>query len=167
MVEREVCVERARTRIVARANFSLSGNGLLAGLGVLAALSLTIAGLLAWQGYWPILAVALVQLAVVSVLLVRAWQTAWVQECIEFSDGRISVVRQRHDREQVYGLDGHWARVWLQQPRHPWYAPRVLLRSCGRELELGGFLNVEDRARLAEFLQDAVTRHGAWQEPTV
>ena len=46
-------------RIVARGNFSLDAGGLLNLLLALAAVTLGLAALLAWQGFWPILLIAL------------------------------------------------------------------------------------------------------------
>ncbi len=59
---------------MARGNFSLGAGGLVNLLLSLAVVSLFLAGLLALGGYWPILLIAVIQLALVAWILVRAWE---------------------------------------------------------------------------------------------
>ena len=58
--------DKTTARVLARGNFSLDAGGLLNLLLALAVVSLSPAGLLAWQGYWPILLIAVIQLALVA-----------------------------------------------------------------------------------------------------
>ena len=66
-----------------KGNFSLGAGGLLGLIMMLAVLTLILAGLLAWQGFWPVLAIAIIQVILVSWILVRAWERAWQVEIIE------------------------------------------------------------------------------------
>jgi len=45
-----------------------------------------------------------------------------------------------------------WARVVLERCPKQWYPSRLLIRSHGRAVEVGTFLNEEERRRLAEEL---------------
>ena len=49
-----------------------------------------------------------------------------------------------------------WAQIRLLPPRIRWYPTRLVLRSHGKEVELGGFLNEAERCQLADELRDAV-----------
>ena len=60
----------ARVQILARGNFSLDASGLILVLLALSVVTLSVAGLLAWQGYWPILMLAIMQMALVAWLCV-------------------------------------------------------------------------------------------------
>jgi uncharacterized membrane protein len=147
--------------IVARGNFSLGAGGLLNLLLALSAVTLGLAGLLAWQGFWPILLIAVVQLALVAWILVRAWERAWVSEVIVAGPERVEVTQQRHKRKRQSQLEAAWAVVELEQPEIAWYGPRVILRTRGQKIELGQFLTTDEREQLADHVRRAIRKHSA------
>ena len=147
--------------ILARGNFSLDAGGLVSLLLALAVVSLCLAVLLALQGYWPVLLIAVVQLALVAWILVRAWQRAWVSDVIDICADRITVTQQRHKRKREIELDTAWAVIELKQPEVAWYRPRVQLRSRSQVVELGSFLTSEEKRQLAQYLKSAIVEHSA------
>jgi len=153
--------DRTKASILARGNFSLDAGGLVSLLLALAVVSLCLAVLLALQGYWPILLIAGVQLALVAWILVRAWQRAWVSDVIDICAERITVTQQRHRRKRQIELDTAWAVIELKQPEIAWYRPRVQLRSGSQVVELGSFLTSEEKRQLAQYLKNAIVEHGA------
>lgn len=145
--------------ITARGNFSLDAGGLLNLLLALGAVTLGLAAVLAWQGYWPILLIAVIQVMLVAWALVKAWQRSWVVEQIVVAHDRISVTHQRHRQVRRHELDAAWAVVELAPPRVAWYGPRVVLRSRGSRVELGQFLTPAEREQLASQLRRAIGNH--------
>ena len=153
--------DRTKASILARGNFSLDAGGLVSLLLALAVVSLCLAVLLALQGYWPVLLIAVVQLALVAWILVRAWQRAWVSDVIDICADRITVRQQRHKRKRQIELDIAWAVIELKQPEIAWYRPRVQLRSGSQVVELGSFLTSEEKRQLAQYLKSAIVKHSA------
>jgi len=153
--------DRTKASILARGNFSLDAGGLVSLLLALAVVSLCLAVLLALQGYWPILLIAGVQLALVAWILVRAWQRAWVSDVIDICADRITVTQQRHKRKRQIEFDTAWAVIELKQPEIAWYRPRVQLRSGSQVVELGSFLTSEEKRQLAQYLKNAIVEHSA------
>jgi len=153
--------DRTKASILARGNFSLDAGGLVSLLLALAAVTLCLAVLLALQGYWPVLLIAVVQLALVAWILVRAWQRAWVSDVIDICADRITVTQQRHKRKRQIELDTAWAVIELKQPEIAWYRPRVQLRSGSQVVELGSFLTSEEKRQLAQYLKSAIVEHSA------
>ena len=151
--------EESDLRILARGNFSLGAGGLVNLLLALATVTLCLAGALAWQGYWPVLAIAIVQLALVAWIFIQAWEKSWVAEVIEFHDDRIEVLHQCYKKKSCYEFPTAWAVVELKQPEITWYSPRVILRSGAKSLELGSFLTVEEKRQLVEHLSSAIRKH--------
>ncbi len=148
-----------RASIQARGNFSLDAGGMAVLLLALAVVSLFLAGLLAIQGYWPILLIAVIQLALVGWILVTAWKRAWVSEVIEISSEKISITHQRHKTVRQYELETAWAVIELKQPEIAWYSPRVRLRSGLQAVELGSFLTSEEKHQLVQHLRSAIEKH--------
>jgi uncharacterized membrane protein len=151
----------AKVRIMARGNFSLDAGGLLILLLALTFVTLGLAGLLAWQGYWPILAIAVIQIILVVWTLIRAWERCWVAEWIVVGPDQIEVTHQRHRVNRRSILQTAWAIVELRHPRVAWYGPHVVLRSRSEALELGRFLTPAERRELACNLRNAIGKHSA------
>lgn len=150
-------------RILARGNFSLGAAGLVNLLLALATVTLGLAGILAWQGFWPVLLIAVVQLTLVIWILIRAWERAWVSEIIVAGPKWVEVTKQRHKRKRHYQLEAAWAVVALERPEVAWYGPRVILRSRGTMIELGQFLTIEEKEQLDDCVRRAVQKHSAIQ----
>jgi len=148
-------------RIMARGNFSLGAGGLVNLLLALTAVTLGLAGLLAWQGFWPVLLIAVIQLTLVTWILVRAWERCWVSELVIVGPEQIEVLQQRHKRTCRHRLDTAWAIVEQERPEVAWYGPRVILRSCSKKIELGKFLTADEKTLLADSVRRAVQKHSA------
>lgn len=163
MVVAAQSADGSSVRIVARGNFSLDAGGLSNLLLALAAVTLGLAAVLAWQGFWPILLIAALQVVLVSWILVRAWERGWVSEVIVIDPDRVAVTHQRHRRQRRDELPTGWAVVEMRRPEVAWYAPRLVLRSGRQVVELGRFLTVEEKQELAAILRRALANHSALQ----
>lgn len=148
--------------ITGRANFSLGLKPLLAVILGLSLITLLFATVLAWQGYWPILLIALLQVVLVAWALFRAWRGAWALERIQ-CDGRDVWVRQRSaDTEQRYHFDPCWCRVEISGGNSH-REQRVWLCQHERRLELGRFLVEEERLALASALREQLATRSVWR----
>lgn len=155
--------DSAQACILARGNFSLNASGLISLLLTLGAVTLGLAGLLAFLGYWPILLLAVVQLVLVSWVFIRVWKNAWVFEEITIDADQICIVRQRYRQRTRLCLESAWATIRLEQPAISWYARKLILRCRGQQVELGAFLTDEEKLSLAKHLSHALSRHTAWR----
>ena len=153
--------EESAVRIMARGNFSLAPGGLINLLLALSVVTLGLAGVLAWQGYWPILLIAVLQVVLVGWILVRAWQNAWICEVVEIDPERIRVTRRRYTRVSEFELETAWAITELKRPDVAWYGTGVVLRSRSQALELGRFLTEAERLRYADLVRDAIGKYSA------
>lgn len=153
--------DSSKANILARGNFSLDASGMVNLLLALAAVSLVLAGVLTLQGYWPILLIAVVQLVLVTWILIRAWEQAWVSEVIEITEDKIKVTHQRHKQKRHFELETAWAVIEWRQPDIAWYEPQMQLRSRAQMVELGSFLTGSEKHQLAKYLQSAIEKHSA------
>ena len=120
--------DRTKASIMVRGNFSLDADGLVSLLLALAAVSLGLAVLLALQGYWPILLIAAVQLALVAWILIRAWARAWVSDVIDISADKITVTTA--------------LIILLNIDRIPAWATSLVVVIIGRELAVTGLRGI-------------------------
>ena len=127
----------------------------------LAIATLILAGLLAWQGFWPVLAIAIIQVILVSWILVRAWERAWQVEIIEVGPQRIRVTQQQYKRKRHVEMETAWAVIEVERPAVAWYDRKIQLRCGTKRIELGRFLTGEEKHQLAEQLAGAIKKHSA------
>ena len=149
--------------ILAQANFSLQLDQLLKVILGLAALTLAIAAFLALKGFWPVLAIAVLQVVIVALTLFTAWRNSWQREIVEIGDEKLLVIRQQAGSEQRHELQTYWARVETEPGRRFRDPIRVFLKSREQRIELGRFLCGDEREALEHSLRRSLLNRTAWQ----
>jgi uncharacterized membrane protein len=106
------------------------------------------AGLAAWRGNVFAPAFALLELAAVAYCLARVWRASATGEIITLTMSALEVVRMDNAAAPVR-MHPYWAQLTLQPGRWRGWPSRLLLRSHGRSVEIGAFLNEAEREQLA------------------
>jgi uncharacterized membrane protein len=120
----------------------------------MAAQSVATAGfalLAAWGGNVFAPAFALIELVLVGYCLNRVWRSSAAGEVVILSPTQLEIVRM-DGKGPAARFHPYWARVSLQPGAWRGAPSRLLVRSHGRELEIGAFLNDEERSGLAKRL---------------
>ncbi len=94
-------------------------------------------------------------LALGAALYVCAWRGG-VREVITINDDMITVESGRDAPDTRHVFQRAWAKVVLERSWNSWYPSRLLIRSHGREVEIGQFLNEQERQGLALELSKAL-----------
>lgn len=115
------------------------------------------AGLAAWRGnvFAPFFAV--LELGVVAYALSRVWRKSAAGEVITLSASAVEVARTDASAEPLR-FHPYWARLELKPGRRFGWPSRLVLRSHGRETEIGRFLNEAERAALARQLNELLAQ---------
>lgn len=111
----------------------------------------------ALMGAWLILPFAGLEVMALTGLLWYVFTARSRQEVVHFSEQEIIVEQGRHRPEQIWRCQRPWCRFHLRR-RHPWYPRQLKLRCHQREIEIGSFLNDDERSRLQHYLQDFLRR---------
>ena len=139
-------------------NCSLSVRGAVMFFGSLCFVSLSIAGMLAVLGYWPILPFAGLEMLGLGWALKASLGRRFHRQTITVTAESVSVEsRNRLDCSQVV-FPRHWAQVKLRRPASRLHPSRLTIESHGRQCELGSFLTEEERRGLALRLQRLIGR---------
>ena len=110
-----------------------------------------------FQGLILILPFAGLELLALGVVLyISAWRGG-VREVISITDDKIKVESGRDVPETSCEFNKVWAQVVLEHSWHNWYPSKLYIRSHGRQIEVGRFLNEEERRGLAKELRRAIT----------
>ena len=156
--ELTVSQEQRRTFVVAP-NQSMSGRELLLVFAGIAGVTLAIGAYFWLQGFTLVLPFSgLEVLALGAALYITAWRGG-AREVITITDDSIFVETGRRRPEQRHDFQRYWTKVVLRRPWVAWYPSKLLLCSHGREIEVGRFLNEEERKGLAKILRSAIHQY--------
>ena len=108
------------------------------------------------MGYWPVLPFAGLELLALGAAYYVVSLGAQRREVVRFSEHTVAVEKGRKNLDQSWQFARAWTRVILATPVVAWYPKRLLLRSHGKEIELGDFLNESERETLAAELRRAL-----------
>ena len=139
-------------------NCSLTVRGAVLFFITLCAVSFGVGGLIAWQGYWPVLPFAGLEMLVVGWALRVSMRRRHQRETITVSDSDVRVEsRDRGIYVQVV-FPRHWSQVKLRRPQSRLHPSRLTIEAHGRQCEVGSFLTEEERRGLALRLSRLIGR---------
>ena len=144
--------------IVLQPNRSLSRRHACRFFTALVLTDLALAAASLYSGAWPVLPFLLLQLVGIGALLWCLRRRAHDHEVITFNDRYLRVERHQGRHTTAHEFQRYWARVALRPVRRGWHPSRLLIRSHGREVEIGAELLEEQRLALARNLKQAVGR---------
>ncbi|HKK14734.1 MAG TPA: DUF2244 domain-containing protein [Gammaproteobacteria bacterium] len=107
-------------------------------------------------GWWPMLPVAGLELAVLWWVTYRLMLRLQFREVVSLTDTEVIVQAGRRGPEQEVHLPRVWTRLVVRPGPSHWYLKRLYLRYAGRETELARYLNAEDKDRVERELRRAL-----------
>lgn len=156
MIERDEWPDKSRVRFVLRPHRSATWRDNLWLVAAIALPAVTIAAGWTAAGYWPILPLCGLELALLTYGLYRVSHSLLAREVVLVEDDRITIEAGHREIERRFELARTWAQVLLQRPRSGWHPSRLIIRSAGRAVECGRFLTDAERERLAGELRRVV-----------
>ncbi|MGE3665646.1 MAG: DUF2244 domain-containing protein [Steroidobacteraceae bacterium] len=111
--------------------------------------SFGIAGLLTLRGYWPVLAYAGLEMALLGWALHASMQRRHRLETIVVSEDSVVIETCWRGAATRAVFPRHWARVRLRGDFSRLRPARLEIESGGKRCEIGSFLTGEERQRLA------------------
>lgn len=156
MIERELDPGEATGRFILRPQRSATWRDNLLLVGAVALAAVPIAVTWAALGFWPILPLCGLELALLTLALYAVNRSLLAREVVIVDRDAIVVEAGHRELERRYRLGRAWAQVLLVPVRRD--RCRLVLRSHGRAVELGRFLTDEERETLAGDLRAVVGR---------
>ena len=147
---------RRNWRFVIRPNRSLTRQQLRRAFVGIAVVCLAIASGFAVFGMWPILPFAGAEVIVVGIGFYLSARGGLEVEVVSVGGDKVAVETSRGQIRQRWELQRAWAQIRLLAPKIRWYPSRLVIRSHGKAVELGRFLNEQERRQLAAKLQRAI-----------
>ncbi len=120
------------------------------------AISLAIALGFTLQGFWPVLPFAGLELLALGGALYVCMLDGCRSDVVDVDANTVRVEKGRRAPSKTWEFHRAWTQVRLARPRAVWYPSRLILRSAGKEVEVGDFLTEEERLQLAKQLREAI-----------
>ncbi len=147
---------KTRVDFVVKPNQAMSWRAQMTIYSGVAAVTITIGTLFYLKGLTLILPFSGLEILALGIALyLCAWRSG-IREVISISSDEIVIERGRTGPENRQVFQRPWAKLVLERSWNNWYPSRLLLRSHGRQTEIGGFLNEQERQGLAELLEQAL-----------
>jgi uncharacterized membrane protein len=143
-------------RWIIRPNQSLSWRGLKRVYAVVALCLLGISVAFALHGLWPVLPFAGLELIALGAAFYLCFVRSQWREIVSIDADIVRVEKGRRQAEEHWECPSVWARVQLEKSPLAWYPSRLMIAYQGRRVEIGGFLNENERASLADALRRGI-----------
>lgn len=156
MVETHINKNTGLTIIVLRPNNSASWQFNMLIVGSLSFIAFCIASYFALQGLWLIFPFAGIELGFLFVCLYLRLRANSNTEVITFDKDSVVIERGRYHAEKSWRYQRLWAKIFIKDPPVRGYPKQVFIRSHGKQLELGAFLNKKDKELLIKDLKTVV-----------
>ncbi len=151
--------ERQIGRIVVRPNRSWSWRANVYLLCSLMLISGIVGIVYAALGFWLILPITAVELIFLLGCLYYCVRRTHRQEVLTFSRDHLMIEKGVREPTESHRYDRFFTRIHIDEPPHPWYQPRIAVRSRGEEVEVGSFLGRQDKDALAGELRRMVSQY--------
>ena len=142
---------------VIRPNPSMGWSNLLIVYGVMSAITLFIGILLYFRGFSLILPFSGLDVIALGIALYVTARRSNVREIVTISEGKVIVETGHKKPETKYEFEGSWTRVILQSEKQSWHPSHLFIKSGSDQIEIGKFLNENERVELANELKKAIS----------
>ena len=156
MVLAEINEQSLTGPIVLTPNFSWSWKANLYLLYTLMGISLGVGLGFMIHGAWLVLPFSILEMLFLGVCIYLCLLKCDRQEVITISEHEVLIESGRRKPEQSRQFNRSWSQFLISTPKHPWDPKIVCIRSHGKELEIGSFLNQKDKSELVSMLKRVV-----------
>jgi uncharacterized membrane protein len=156
MVETRTDTSLGQTTIILRPNNSASWQFNMMIVASLALIAAIISGYFAIKGLWLVFPFAGLEVGLLFVCLYLRMRANINTEVITFDKHEVLVERGCYHAEKSWRYHRMWAKILVKKSSRHGEPKQVFIRSHGKELELGSFLNKNDKDILIKNLKDTI-----------
>lgn len=110
----------------------------------------------ALQGLWLIFLFSAFFIGVLFISLYLRLRANFNTEVITFDENTVIIERGYFHAEHTWKYHRLWAKIFVKKPTIRGYPKQIFIRSHGKEMELGSFLNKKDKEILIKDLKDII-----------
>ena len=156
MVETSINENTGLATIVLKPNNSSSWQFNMKIVASLAFIAFFISSYLALQGLWLVFPLSFLAIGFLFICFYLRLRANIKTEVITFDDSTVLVERGCYHAEESWRYHRIWTKIFVKEPTIRGYPKQIFIRSHGKELELGSFLNKKDKEILIKDLKTVI-----------
>ena len=156
MVETSINKNTGSATIVLHPNNSSNWQFNLKIIASLAFIAFSISTYFALQGLWLIFPFAVLIIGGLFICLYLRLRANINTEVITFDKDTVVIERGIYHAEHTWKYQRLWAKIFVKKPTIRGYPKQIFIRSHGKEMELGSFLNKKDKEILIKDLKNII-----------
>ena len=156
MVETSIDENTGSATIVLKPNNSASWQLNMQIFGALSVILFSVSIYFSLLGLWMIFPFAGLELVVLYYCFYLRVRANNRTEVITFDDSSVVVERGVRQVEKSWKYHRMWTKIFVKKPQFHGHPKKIFIRSHGKELELGSFLNKHDKEILIKKLEHIV-----------
>ena len=156
MINTQLNSQQNQGHIVLSPNMSACWQTTKIFLYIVSGFALVIGLMFAALGLWMILPFSGIEIAVLYIVMYRVSRKCHCQEVIHLDGEGVRVEQGMKTPLNVWQLDLFWTRLVVKPSAHPWHPRKVVLRGRHDQIEIGTFLNDDDKELLIRQLQGVI-----------
>lgn len=156
MVKTSINENTGLSTIVLRPNNSSSWHFNMVIVSSLAFIAFCISTFFALQGLWLIFPFAGLEVSFLFICLYLRLRANIKTEVITFDETSVTVERGSYHVDKTWKYHRIWAKIHVKKPLRYGHQKQIFIRSHGKELELGSFLNKSDKDILIKDLKNVI-----------
>ena len=157
MIESRIDIANTCGHIVVSPNLSAQWRTTKIFMWIVSSFALTIGLVFALAGLWMILPFAGIEIMAVVLLMYHVARKCHRQQVIYLNEDRIRVEKGYRSAQMVWDSELFWTRLIVNKAAHPWHPDMLILRGKQQQIEIGEFLNEEDKKCLVSELRRFMT----------
>lgn len=152
MISTELDRETAAGHIILSPNMSARWKTTKYFLYIVSTFALTIAVSFAAIGAWMILPFAGLEILALLIVMYRVSRKCYRKEVIHLNREAITVEQGLDKPHTRWNSELFWTRLIVQPSGHPWHSDKLYLRGRHDQIEIGSFLNDQEKQALVRQL---------------
>ena len=110
------------------------------------------------RGFWPVLPFAGLELLLLALVLRHSMRRRLDSQVLTLDEDHVAIETRFRQQVSCVVFSRHWAQVKLRRADKALHASRLMIESHGRSIEVGNFLNDDERHALAGRLMRLIGR---------
>lgn len=152
MINTELDGDNTTGHIVLSPNMSACWQTTKYFLYIVCSFALIIAISFAAVGAWMILPFAGIEILALLIVMYRVSKKCYRKEVIHLNKEAITVEQGQNKPQTRWNSEIFWTRLIVQSSGHPWHSDKLYLRGRHDQIEIGSFLNDQEKLALVKQL---------------
>lgn len=148
MVDTQLQPDGTGGRIILSPNLSANWRTNVKLMYLITVIAIIVSSGFALAGAWLVFPFAGIEVGALFAVVYYVSRKCNRKEVISVDEHSLKLERGYRRPEEQWVCDRFWVRAVIGGSSHPWHPDRILLRCRHREVEIGAFLNDEDKERL-------------------